>query len=203
MRHDFLDRYGRLDSPIHRRSASWKAATAFGLIALTVAVPHSRLWLVIPIAIAIGTVLVLSRIPVRFVLTRVLLFEPLAVIASLAALAQPEGLSIAASMIFKSTICLTTMIILANTMPFAEFLLLLRRLRTPAILVTILALTYRYVFVLVDEAERLGRARLSRTFHRSRAQRWRDLGGLVGRLFIRSTERAERIYAAMTARGWQ
>jgi cobalt/nickel transport system permease protein len=62
---------------------------------------------------------------------------------------------------------------------------------------------YRYLFVLIDEGERLSRARMSRTFSTNRVRKWQALGSLIGQLFVRSTERAERIYAAMTARGWR
>ncbi|HTY59023.1 MAG TPA: energy-coupling factor transporter transmembrane component T, partial [Bacteroidota bacterium] len=72
----------------------------------------------------------------------------------------------------------------------------------PALLVTILALMYRYVFLLIDQAERMTRARASRTFMVRRTGRWKLAAGIVSQLFVRSTERAERIYAAMTARGW-
>jgi cobalt/nickel transport system permease protein len=103
----------------------------------------------------------------------------------------------------KSTLCLFTMILLANTTPFSEILGVLRRLRFPAVLITTLALMYRYLFVLIDEAERMKRARLSRTFAPRRARTWVSLSTLIGQLFVRSSERAERIFHAMTARGWK
>ena len=43
----------------------------------------------------------------------------------------------------KSSLCLLTMVLLANTTPFAELLRVLRRVRIPALLVTTLALLYR------------------------------------------------------------
>jgi cobalt/nickel transport system permease protein len=76
-------------------------------------------------------------------------------------------------------------------------------MRVPALLVTTLALMHRYLFVLLDESERMRRARSSRTFWRQRRARWRMLGTVVGQLFVRASERAERIYAAMCARGWK
>jgi cobalt/nickel transport system permease protein len=75
--------------------------------------------------------------------------------------------------------------------------------RVPALLVTTLALMYRYLFELVDEAERMQRAQKCRTFERRRWHAWKSLGTVAGQLFVRSTERAERIYAAMLARGWK
>ena len=79
----------------------------------------------------------------------------------------------------------------------------LRSLRIPGLLVTTLALTYRYLFLLVDEMERMQRARRSRTFTRHRLQAWRSLATVIAQLFVRTSERAERIYAAMCARGWK
>jgi cobalt/nickel transport system permease protein len=66
-----------------------------------------------------------------------------------------------------------------------------------------LALTYRYLFVLIDEAARLRRARDSRMFVIRRFHIWLSLTSLLGQLFIRSTERSERIYTAMISRGWK
>ncbi|HUL77166.1 MAG TPA: CbiQ family ECF transporter T component, partial [Vicinamibacteria bacterium] len=60
---------------------------------------------------------------------------------------------------------------------------------------TTIALMYRYLFVLIDEAGRMQRARASRTLRPSRAFEWRSTAALAGQLFLRSTERAERIYA--------
>jgi cobalt/nickel transport system permease protein len=66
-----------------------------------------------------------------------------------------------------------------------------------------LALMHRYLFVLADEAERMSRARASRTFTPRRRVRWPALASVAGQLFLRASERAERIYAAMCARGWR
>ncbi|MCX6909024.1 MAG: hypothetical protein NTY01_13420, partial [Verrucomicrobia bacterium] len=99
--------------------------------------------------------------------------------------------------------CLLTMILLSNTTSFADILRVLQRLRVPSLLVTTMALMYRYLFVLADEVGRMGRARASRTFAAQRSAAWWSQADIIGQLFIRSTERAERIYAAMCARGWQ
>ena len=80
---------------------------------------------------------------------------------------------------------------------------MLKAARVPALLVTTLSLMYRYMFVLLDEGQRMRRARLSRTFTGRRARSWRARASVLGQLFIRSSERAERIYGAMCARGWR
>jgi len=62
---------------------------------------------------------------------------------------------------------------------------------------------HRYLFVLMDESERMHRARASRTFTHTRRFQWHTLATVVAQLFIRASERAERIYDAMCARGWK
>jgi len=119
------------------------------------------------------------------------------------ALLQPNGLNAMIVLVVRSTLSLMTMLLLTNTTPFAELLRVLRRVGLPELLVTTLHLMVRYLFVLVQESERMRRARRSRTFVTGRRLAWRSSATLLGQLFVRSSERANRIYAAMCARGWQ
>jgi cobalt/nickel transport system permease protein len=201
--HDFLDKWSRLGSPVHQAPAALKLALALAIVVLTVVTPLARYWVFVLVALALALVTLASRIPPLFVLGRLLLVEPLAIGVALLSLFQPGGGAVFLSIVVKSTLCLATMILLTSATPFAELLRALRALRMPALLVTVLALMYRYLFVLIDEAERMQRARAGRTFTRRRAHAWASLGTLIGQLFVRSTERAERIYAAMCARGWR
>jgi cobalt/nickel transport system permease protein len=205
MHHDFLDRYSRLDSPIHRLPTALKLALALIFVFVTVALPLSvRDWF-IGLTITLIGVVALSRIPWLFLLKRLLFLEPFVLGMAVLTLFQPNGVRVFATIFVRSTLCLLTMVLLSNTTPFSAILKVLRRVRVPALFITTLALMYRYLFVLVDEAERMHRARASRTFTRetSRVHLWHALGTVIGQLFVRSTERAERIYAAMCARGWR
>jgi cobalt/nickel transport system permease protein len=202
MRHDFLDRYSRLDSPIHRLPTGLKSVISVVMICLSVALPIRVYWIFAAILAMLVLVSALSKIPLRFVIGRLLLLEPFALGVAILALFQRDGISVFLTILIKSTLCLLTIIILSNTTPFSRLLDLFRRIGVPSLLITVLALAYRYLFVIIDEAERLQRARSSRTFVGSRAFSWVALGSLVGQLFVRSTERAERIFAAMSSRGW-
>lgn len=202
MRHDFLDRYSRLNTPIHRASAGLKVATALIVVGLLVAAPPAPNFF-LAVAFVLLVVALAARIPLRYLGQRLLWLEPFVIGVALLALWQPDGPKVFATIVIKSTLCLLTMVLLTSTTPFAELLRVARRVRVPALFVTTLALLYRYLFVLVDEAGRMQRARWARTFDRRRAAVWRNLGTVIGQLFVRSTERAERIYAAMLARGWK
>lgn len=203
MRLDLLDRHSQLNSPVHRLPAAAKCAVAVAFVLTTVLLPVSQLSGFALVATALLGAAAASRIPPVFLAKRLLLLEPIALGVAGLAVFQPDGWRVFAAIMVRTNLCLLTMILLSNTTPFADLLRVLQRLRVPALLVTTMALMYRYLFVLVDEVGRMSRARASRTFAAQRRTAWWSQAGIIGQLFIRSTERAERIYAAMCARGWQ
>ena len=202
MRHNYIDRYARMDSPVHRLPSWIKLLATVALVLCTVATPPSETWYFAGCGLFLLLVVIASRLPAGFVALRLLTLEPLVIGVAILALLQAGGLAVMLRILLKSNLCLLAVLLLSNTTPFADILRVLRALRVPALLVTILALMYRYVFLLIDQAERMTRARASRTFLVRRTGRWKLAAGIVSQLFVRSTERAERIYAAMTARGW-
>jgi cobalt/nickel transport system permease protein len=195
--------HGHHNSPIHRLPAAAKLWVALAMIVGTVLAPWQwRAWFIGALMLLLLAAL-LSRIAIWFLVRRLLLLSPfvLGVVAvnALQATGHARWLALAA----RSGICLFTVVLLANTTPFGKILGALRGARVPALLITTLALMHRYLFVLLDESERMRRARASRTFQRQRRVRWHVLATVVGQLFVRASERAERIYAAMCARGWK
>jgi cobalt/nickel transport system permease protein len=183
--------------------AGGKLAGALFLILTVVLLPRTALTGLMMVAAVIGGLLAVSQIPLWFLLKRLLLLEPLVLGVAGLMWFQPDGGKIFALVMFKANLCLLTTILLSNTTPFAELLRVLQRLRMPWVFVTTLTLMHRYLFVLRDEAERMRRARASRTFTRGRRFQWLALSSVLGQLFVRASERAERIYNAMCARGWK
>jgi cobalt/nickel transport system permease protein len=121
--------------------------------------------------------------------------------------ATQEGLRDAVSIILKSWISVQVALLLAYTTPFPTLIEALRSLRLPAVMVSTISFMYRYLAVIGGEAERMNRARASRSASGpgrggSIAWRARVTGAMVGSLFIRSYERSERVYAAMLSRGF-
>lgn len=203
MRHSFLDRYSRLSSPIHRIPVGLKLTFTLLILVGSVSVPLSDSSFFIVLAGLLAVIIGLSRIPLLFLVKRLLLLELFVIGIALLSLLQSDGLSVFFGLMARSSLCLLTIVLFSNTTRFSELLERLRRWRVPALIISILALMYRYVFLLVDEMERMQRARMSRTFSKYRLSAWGSLATVVAHLFLRSTERAERIYAAMCARGWK
>lgn len=79
----------------------------------------------------------------------------------------------------------------------------LNRLHLPDKLVHLLLLTYRYLFVLEQEYQRLLRAMRIRSFQpKTNLHSYRTYAYLVGMLFVRASERARRVHSAMICRGF-
>ncbi len=145
----------------------------------------------------------ISRMPLGHALRRLCVVEFFIAGIAVLSLLTPSARPVILSAIIKSNLCVLAMLLLTWTTPFQDILQELRRLRLPTVMLTTLALMYRYLPVLAEESRRMQRARASRTFSRRRRLAWQSLGAIIGQLFIRSADRAERIYLAMCARGWK
>jgi cobalt/nickel transport system permease protein len=113
------------------------------------------------------------------------------------------GLTVLGSVTLKALLSLLLLNLLTLTTPVPALLHGLKTLKTPALLVAILASMYRYLGVLVEEFNAMRRAALSRNLMTSK--RWQRLiiGNMIGSLFIRTYERGERVHQAMLSRGYQ
>lgn len=198
-----LHHHAASDGPVQRMPASVKLAAAAVVVVGTVVMPLRHGWWFVGVAVLLLAAAVASRIPFRFLLTRLLALSPFVLGAALANGLDPARRAASAGIALRGAICLVGVTLLANTTPFQETLRVLRRLRVPGLLVTTMALMHRYLFVLADEAERMRRARASRTFAPRRGFRWRLAATVAAQLFVRTTAKAERIYDAMCARGWR
>jgi cobalt/nickel transport system permease protein len=119
------------------------------------------------------------------------------------------GLTRFISILIRSWLSVQMAILLTATTQFPDLMHALRHLRVPSLLVAIISFMYRYLFVLVDEAMRLLRAREARSArlaNRGGGSIWwraKVAGNMVGQLFLRSYERSDRVYNAMLARGYR
>ena len=186
-----------------RWPAAVKLFAALVLVGGTALVPPTWLAWFGGVALVLVAVMIAGRVAPWPLLRRLLALSPFVLGVALAAAWHRSGGLDWKIMALRSSLCLVTVILLSSTTPFGELLAVLRRAHVPALLVTTLALMQRYLFVLGDETERMGRARASRTFKRSRWLAWRTAATVVGQLFVRASERAEHVYDAMCARGWR
>lgn len=212
-----LDQFSHVDSALTRRPATARLVGAV-VIALGAALLPLGAWpqlvtlgiLVVGLAamagIRPGPFLVRFLPPFGFVVlvsVGILVLAPGESVARVGPLAITDsGLLRFGSALGRAAVALGAAVILVSTTPFAELLEALRTLRVPGSVTTPLALAYRYVYVLTDEAERLRRAARSRNAAAGAARRRTLLTGITAAALQRSLARSERVYQAMLSRGY-
>ncbi len=114
-----------------------------------------------------------------------------------------HGLAGAARLVLRVTCAVSFSVLLTLTTRWSDLLKALRVLRVPRMFVFVLAMAYRYVFLLLRLAQDMVVARRSRTVGRvSRREERRFVGAAVGTLFGKSQATGEQVYLAMMARGY-
>jgi cobalt/nickel transport system permease protein len=151
--------------------------------------------------------LIWARVPVRWALGRLALLAPFVGLALLSApfMRTTAGVTPAVFLgtaLARALMSFCALAALARSVEPPELLAALGRLRVPPLLVSLTALTLRYLSVLEEEAGRMMRARDARGTPATLGRRARVAGHMVGSLFVRSYERAERLSNAMLARGF-
>ena len=89
------------------------------------------------------------------------------------------------------------------TTPLPDLLALLRRLRTPELLLDLMALCYRMLFVLRQAWEEGVTAQSARLGYRGWRHAWRSTGLLAGQMAVQVWQRASALQMAAEARGYQ
>ncbi len=218
MKHDYLDKYSRLDSPMHSLDPRVKILALFFLIIVAVTTPPQYLW---SFSVYLGLVIIMavaSRVPSRHIITRALVIVPFVLLVAIFIpfissksggrydlwlfTVSHHGVMVLWNVLIKGTISVICLILLTSTTSFSRLLEGFERLHIPRFFTNTASFMYRYIFVITDEAQRMKRARDARNFGARWVWQSKVIGHLVGSLFIRSYERAERVYAAMASRGF-
>lgn len=105
------------------------------------------------------------------------------------------------SIVVKGILTISSTLLLITSCSLAKLAKSLRVLKVPKFLVLQLLLTIRYLTVLLEEAARTITAYTLRAPER-KGIIYKAWGSLLGQLFIRTFDRAERIYQAMCLRGF-
>lgn len=199
---------------MHRRHPAVKLLATFAFIVIVVSFDRTELGRLIPFVFYPVILMAVSETPWPLVLRRVVLALPFALLAgisnilfdreialSIAGIAVSTGVVSFFSILFRTFLCVTAVLILVAVTPFSQLTGQLRRMHVPDIFVTLFEMIYRYIGVLLEEASSMYTAYMLRSTEHKGLQ-MRHMGSFVGQLLIRSFDRAERIYGAMKCRGY-
>lgn len=210
-------------SPVHRLDPRLKLLATLAYIVAVSTLPVGAWRALVAFGVLAAGVVGLSRLPWVTLLKRTGLALPFVGLIALSApfvrAGEPlwalqwgplsltltrEGLVAMAAILSKAWLAIWMSALLVASTPLPALFQALWLLRLPPVLCTTLTLMIRYLFVLAEEAGRLQTARAARSAGDGRSVLWRArvLGNMIGSLLIRSIARADRIYLAMLARGY-
>jgi cobalt/nickel transport system permease protein len=203
------------DSPVHRAAPQHKILALLGFVLVVVATPRDWFGAYAGFLALLAVVVAVSRVPVPFLLKRLVVEVPFVVFALLLPvialgprvevlglrLSEP-GLLAAWGLLAKGTLGVLASLTLAATTPADDVLRGLQRLRLPELLVQIMGFMIRYLDVVTGELGRMLVALRSRGGDPRSPRHWPALARALGALFLRSYERGERVHQAMLSRGY-
>ena len=105
------------------------------------------------------------------------------------------------SLIIKSNLTLLAGLLLIATTGIEKIAWSLRKLRVPRVFVIQFLLTYRYIFVLLEEVAKIIKAYNLRSPFKKGVS-LKSSGSLLGQMLLRALDRANRVYNAMILRGF-
>jgi cobalt/nickel transport system permease protein len=207
------DSPGRSAAPLNRLHPGAKLLAAAVYIVCAASVPGRGSSGLAAFILYPAVLLPLSNIPALALIKRlapVLPFALMGGIGNVMIMREPAltlgGMVISAGMVsfaaimLKAVLCASAALILIGSTPFHIICAELRRLHVPAILCAQLALMYRYISTLIEEASRMYTAYMLRSTRGEVAMK--DMGAFLGSLALHSMDTAARVYNAMKCRGW-
>lgn len=210
----YLDSLSCQQSPIHRLDPRAKViATAFFIVSV-VSFDKYEITGLIPFCLYPVVLIALGDLPLGYLLKKILLAAPFAVFIGMfnplidrAILMDlgPVGISGGwisfASILLRFVLTVGAVLALIASTGFASICMSLEKMGAPNSLAVQLLFLYRYIFVLIDEASRMVRARALRAFE-GRGMGFKVFTSMIGQLLLRALDRAQRIHRAMCCRGF-
>lgn len=210
----FLDRLSYQNTFVHRLDPRVKLIATLLFLFTVISFPKYEIIALFPFFLYPVLLLTLGEIPLLVIVKKVLLVSPFAFFVGIfnplldpgQVVLLPE-VTISAgwlsflSIMIKFILTVSTALLLVATTSFPSVCHALRQLGVPSLFISQLLFLYRYIFVLMEETMRIVRARDMRSYGR-RGRGIRIFVRLAGIIFLRTLERAERVYFAMLSRGF-
>jgi cobalt/nickel transport system permease protein len=208
-----MDELGRMDSPVHRLDARVKALATLAFIVAVMSFPRYELSALMPFFLYPFALMAAGNIPFGYILRKLLIASPFAlavgifnpfldrqVVVSLGGYGISGGWLSFASIAVRFALTVGAALALVACTGIHRLCAGLERMGLPKVFAVQLQLLYRYLFVITGEGLRMMRGVELRSM--GRPLRFRTYASLVGHLLLRSMDRAQRVYQAMVARGF-
>ncbi|MBU5485736.1 cobalt ECF transporter T component CbiQ [Clostridium sp. MSJ-11] len=195
------------DSWIHH----WESRTkTISCIIMVFTLVFLKTPLLLILSFAILTAIVLSMgVSIKQIVIRVVCFLPFLLLMSLPIMIgggippTQERKTLALLLIFKSLNALFIMFIMFFSQPVPALLNGLAHMKLPSSFISIIFLSWRYVFILSERLSQFYKSLKSRLFQpRFHKNSFKVYGEIMGGMLVKSIDTSEKVYRAMASRGF-
>jgi len=203
MKHAFIDTYADLNTPLRELNARIKIILLVIFLLLIILTPIRFAVLFLLYGLVVISLAYLSKVPSGFIFKRFIEALPFILIISASTLLKKQGYILFFNCTVKAILAILLILIISSTTKFSNLLEALKSLGIPRVFIHLLSFMYRYSFLLEDQFLRISRAYESRNINnKNNFKKAKILSNILGTIFIRTYERAEKVYLAMCARGY-
>lgn len=210
-----IDADGRKDQWVNRLHPLVKLAVTVCFIAVTASFPKYGLAGLLRMGVYPIAVFILGEVSFKEALRRLRIVLPLVCLIGLfnpffdrQPVMEAGGITVTAGMLSMLTLMvkgiysvLASYLLIASS-SIESICYALRLLHVPSVIVTQILLTYRYIGLMLAEADRMMQAYMLRAPNQ-KGVHIRAWGSFAGQLLLRSMDRAEEVYESMTLRGYR
>lgn len=208
-----LDDLARKQTIIHKLHPFVKLIVTLVFLTMVASFGRYEIARLLPLLFYPVIIINLAELPIAPILKRILIVEPFVIgIGILNPLFEKQtfvlgGLTLSTgwitflSIFIKSILTVFVVLLLVATTGMDKLAAALRMMKIPKLFILQLLLTYRYISVLLEEAQRMLRSYVLRS-PLQKGVHIRDWGSFAGQLVLRTFDRAQRIYQAMCVRGF-
>ena len=210
----YLDTLAAADTAVHRLDPRAKLITTLVFIGTVVSFGKYEISALIPFLLYPVFLMAAGNLPAGYILRKILLVSPFALVVgifnplldqeilmTLGKVSLSGGWVSFLSILLRFTLTVGAAMVFIAVTGFNAVCLAMERLGAPRFFTIQLLFLYRYLFVLVEEALRMVRARSLRVFD-GKGMGLAAYGSLLGHLLLRTLDRAQRIHSAMWCRGF-
>lgn len=208
----YIDTLSYKDTPIHSLDPRAKLIVTLFFMLIVVSFSKYELTALVPLFLFPIVLMSLADLPIGLIAKKILIISPFAILlgafnplfdcglTSFGAFQVKGGWVSFLSLLLRFLLTVSAALILVATTSFPGICSALDKLKVPKVMVLQLLFLYRFIFVLMEEAYRMVQAKEARDFS-GRGTDIRTYTRLLGVLFLRTVDRAQRIQMAMFSRG--
>jgi cobalt/nickel transport system permease protein len=210
----YMDTLSAQETPLHQLDPRAKLFTTLIFTVAVVSFGKYEISAFFPFFIYPVALIAMGNIPVGFLLKKLLIVAPFAfligifnpimdreILMQLGPVGISGGWVSFFSILIRFALTVGAALVLVASTGFNAVCLALEKMGAPRVFTVQLLFMYRYLYVLIDEALRMARARSLRSFN-GEGMGLKVFGSLAGHLLMRTLDRAQRIHLAMYCRGF-